>query len=47
MIDDGEVDPSKFFESVTGNDPLDIPGFDLDDIAEEDVLSGRIVISRK
>lgn len=37
-------DSARFYSSETGNDPLDIPGFDLDGVEEEDVLNGTVLI---
>ncbi len=39
-----ERDASRYFESETGNDALDVPGFDLDGVEEEDVARGTVLI---
>ena len=33
-----------FYESETGNDALDIPGFDLEGVEEADVAAGTVLI---
>jgi hypothetical protein len=35
----------RFFVTETGNDPLDVPGFDLEGVCEEDVASGTVLIA--
>ena len=35
----------KFFATETGNDPLDVPGFDLEGVCEADVASGTVLIA--
>ncbi len=35
----------QFFESESGNEALDVPGFDLDGVDDQDIASGTVVIA--
>ena len=37
--------PSRFYQTETGNDVLNIPGFDLDGVDDESIASGQIRVA--